>query len=214
MKTKKVMSFLMALILSVSLYSCGGDNATGDGEGITENHSDTITGTITNDSNLSTIENFQKNVAEGRFKAPKSSTSRFDYIKDIYSTSSRSTVSFYCNIPFICDDQEYNTISASDIMTRRLNTNGTISRDSVDQGLSTNQTTLRNELRDKLNAAVNRTRPHFNMFYYTQVRANAYAIQPGDDYEYVIDLNVPLAANPVFRRNLQTGETYDFVKEY
>lgn len=215
MKTRSIKSVMMALLLSVTLYSCGGDNGSGNGDGTT-NYSNTLTGTPTNDSTLSTIQNFENNVRNGNFKAPKSSLSGFYYVKDIYSTSSNSSTSFqtyfYCNIPFICDSGETNSVQAADIMTRTLNSNGSITRQSIDDGLSSDQAALKNILADKIRDARVRSNPYTGTFF-MQIRSNAFIFKPGDNYEYVVDLNVPLAGNPVFRRNLNTGETYDFLSE-
>ena len=203
--------FLMTLLALTVFTSCGSKNEAGEG-GNNNSTSPITTGlTGTPSTTITNFDSFISNVESGNFKANLRSDSRFDYIMRTTSTSS-SSFNFYCNIPFICDSNEINNNSMPIFSRRLINTSTLEARSSNDDGtMSVDLHTLKAQLAALMRDA-ERTSNSFNRNY-IQVRQRAYMFFSGNK-DYVVDLDKPLAAQPVYMRNRSNGETYDFLTEY
>jgi len=222
MKRQSLSWFLTILVVSIGLtLSCGKDNAT-DSDITSSNDSTPVVTNITGTPTPSeTIDIFIQNILDGNFKTPTSTTETYIFVNKSFSTTSaQANFSFYCNIPYICNSNSSSGSSTLDTFQRQLN-GSSVDRDATDDTeFSSTLTTLKTELASLVSQAKANTSIKCNIYYgcyqeyhYERRGTNSYAIYVGDSY-YIIDLDRPLAANPVYKQNQTTKKIYELIQTF
>lgn len=206
----------MLLFVSALVLGCGKDNKTATEVPVVTTpkpDTDPLNPGVP-DTLPQNIDEFIAAVRGGRFQNPRSSTSIFDYAKS-QTNRDRSFFSFNWSFCFFgsCDSN----LPQAEIMTRSMIDSNSVERESGDNEFSNNLSTLRDQLVSLLDQAKRRSRNpsayYPGQYFYTQIRPGAVMVEKSGNF-YVIDLNAPLAANPIFKYNGSNGEVYDLIGEF